>query len=134
MRNIKFRVWDKTQSFYLPHFDIGRWIGHDVRLEWVFEDARFEFQQLTGILDENSREIFEGDIVRYTRKTHEHGDSETHVAAVMYDEETAAWGVGRSVVWDLFVDFVNLNGRKPKSNVEVLGNIFENPNLLNERN
>ena len=78
--------------------------------------------QWTGLTDKNNRKIFEGDIC----KIHSGPiDEEDGCFSVEWDEgdaRFALYGEG------LTVDFGNYNGHE----CEVIGNIFDNPDLLPE--
>lgn len=121
MRKIKFRVWDhNTDTMMIPdNFEF-----YDGKIGWI--DAgreagpgsgndgypdQFEIMQYTGLHDKNGREIYEGDIVK-----NEYGK----VMEVQYDPRSAAFGVG-----DYY--FGTIGSGKI---LEVIGNIFENPELL----
>ena len=75
--------------------------------------------QYTGLTDKNGNKIFEGDIVRV---------DDTENAVVEYDETSAFY----MVVFDRAEsDFGSLIEQYP--NVEIIGNIHDNPELLKER-
>lgn len=114
MKQIKFRVWNKNENQYddpslLEVFNSNGVLGHlyDCRQEYTV------IEQWTGLLDKNNKEIYEGDIVecvhaKYTYK-------------VEYSLNEAAF-----VLRDQDGDFVYLSDYE----VVVIGNVYENPELL----
>lgn len=69
MREIKFRAWDKTQSTMLYDFNLHP-EGWSASLELCGVQNKFDnngerlvWMQLTGITDNNRKEIYEGDVI-----------------------------------------------------------------------
>lgn len=118
MRNFKFRVWDgKNQKFCQdPRTEIAY-----LRCEpMVMEFASFGkvIQQFTGLLDKNGCEIYEGDIVSF----HSFNDEKIRSGKVEWFQYSFV--INEKNMWGLNFDSF------PISQIVVLGNIFENPELL----
>lgn len=114
MREIKFRAWDKQFSKMI-----------DIRLpeKYHIDWERFELMQYTGLKDKNGVEIYEGDIVR--PKEH------SNYVVRWYNEdegEVSTYGYYMEVTGmpDVIVSLNPVQARK----LEVIGNIYENPELL----
>ena len=112
MREIKFRIWDKQQK---------KWT--DVLMELSIKDIPlykdYVWSQFTGKFDIRGKEIYEGDIVRFQRR-----EGELLVGEIFYVEEYGAYFVIHSGISD--------NQLYAFSQYEVIGNIFENPELLSD--
>jgi len=132
MREIKFRAWDfQNNSMFYPHeiyFDGGlKNIGALDAMANYIENGRprFVLMQYTGLKDKNGKEIYEGDII---------------VVRVLHDGDECCWDnekqepIPQLVKWDerrCSFDF----GHASRicyypHHFEVIGNIFENPELL----
>lgn len=81
-------------------------------------------RQYTGLTDKNGKKIWENDVVRYSW-TDGQGEAETDVVAVEYDY----YGF-TPYVWDYDCDGCCLYCEIIE--IEVIGNIFDNPELLRE--
>ncbi|XGU47807.1 YopX family protein [Fusobacterium necrophorum subsp. funduliforme] len=126
MREIKFRVWDSLEKrFLIKNEKVSRGIFKDKLSEIVdfenyscqinnSEDERYMFLQCIGMKDINDKEIYEGDIVRTFGESFVVFYSQEHVGYLLKDIDGCLETI-RSY------------------RVEVLGNIYENPELLEER-
>ncbi len=103
-RLIKFRVWD-SKLLKFNYFDLLSTIGN------LPVDCIDNVQQYTGLKDVNGCEIYEGDIVKY---------DDTRFEQITY-YVNGNWGLGMcgEILYPIF------------DKVETVGNIFENPDLLN---
>lgn len=85
--------------------------------------------QYTGLKDRNGKEIYEGDIVAgrnapdYVKSVVRIGMSETEVDFGEYSISKPYYGV-------YLEGSIDLEGRLLRGEMEVIGNIYENPELL----
>lgn len=124
MREIKFRVWDSERKKILPiqrhSFKTGKSMPYGWNLEYVFDGL----MQYTGLKDKNKREVYEGDIIKYSSDVINsfYGVSEI-IREVKFKYGTyGIEGFGK----DTHIPFGNIL----KCRFEVIGNIYENPELV----
>lgn len=116
MREIKFRAWDEENKTFI-YFDLSQNPTY-----WADKLKDFPIQQSTELQDKNGKDIYEGDYlsvnwddVRYAAHI---------IGPVEWNTEEAKWelGEGGSPMNDA------------KNYMTIIGNIYENPGLLNEFN
>ena len=124
----KFRAWDKGLEFMMPVESIDFEYGMiNINAAWrTFEEI--ELMQSTGLRDKNGVEIFEGDVVSV--RNHPFQKTEKSGAGIEIDGDYAiSWNEG-----DLTWCAGNLLLARLKPYVTVAGNIYENPELLEQAN
>jgi uncharacterized phage protein (TIGR01671 family) len=126
-RVIRFRAWDKERKVMETCIDINPFHVTDCdRRRWNW--AQVEVMQYTGLKDKNGREVFEGDILSVIEV------SETRINEYQSQVEYIESGFlvtesnGTQVP---LACFYNPENSYPLSEIEVVGNIYENPDLVN---
>lgn len=139
MREIKFRAWDKENKAFMPSEGYAICDGDVMGLRYgnEMEDVltdQIEIMQYTGLKDINGKPIYEGDVVSFgsvwDNGDNEDLDEEIHIGVVEYDPHYAVYNVNCEESGErrfLLMDVVNYDG------FGVIGNIHENPELLEEK-
>lgn len=143
---IKFRAWDKNQQimrgvrglFWTKNNLAAHCspVGNkfDEFFTTILNDGEYHLMQSTGLFDKNGKEVFEGDVVRYTWDTPSDVNAtekgkKVRISKVFWSDWRASWAVGKKFCnTDLFRYARNGN------TVEVIGNIYENPELVEVEN
>lgn len=127
----KIKVWIKEEKCFADRIETIRYYAKEIVLSWggfceidCFDFEDVIFTQSTGLKDKNGKKIFEGDILRVS-------DEHSWLEVVSYNQEKAMFvteeinrefKVPETPLYDLF----NTNIFK----FEIIGNIYENKNLL----
>jgi uncharacterized phage protein (TIGR01671 family) len=124
MKDIKFRAWDKElkKMFYqrtLEQFDDSLLLRFS-----HFEDEEPIYMQYTGLKDIKGKEIYEGDIIKYHRHQGAYYESEVinKIGVIVWEDDKCSFKIKHNGgdTEKLFTSHC----------VEVIGNIYENPELL----
>ena len=125
----KFRVWDKKWS----EWEKDVFVGFDGRLYQKSKNTVYGvavsaitrddiiLMQSTGLFDMYDKEIFEGDVLQ---------TSDSELAKVVWNKELACWEA------EFLSEIVDLSEvadvKSNRSDCEIVGNIYENPELVEE--
>jgi uncharacterized phage protein (TIGR01671 family) len=108
MRELKFRAWDKTNGYYLHNF-------MDNFKMSALNSELFIVEQFTGLHDKIGKEIYEGDIIRWSG-----GD----IGFVYWDDIDMKFNIKNTIShWQLDNDGMLIS-------IEIIGNIHEDPELM----
>jgi len=137
-RQVKFRIWDENKKVMAPvrmesirrseeldysftdgEIDHGDYLSLESNTR-DFEPDNIVLMQFTGLLDRNSKEIYEGDILR---------DEKEQLGVVFW------YGASFRIEWQMR----SYDGSRPVMEIDncfsysiVIGNYFENPELLKD--
>jgi uncharacterized phage protein (TIGR01671 family) len=83
-----------------------------------FGESDLNWQQFTGLKDKSDKEIYDGDIIKYTQHLFNTSPDNfpTKTKVVKWRANLGAWNVYETAAGE--------------SDVEIIGNIFETPKLL----
>lgn len=136
-REIKFRLWSKICKIFIEtnnpnlEFVINN-NGYLYSIEnfygeiYVLPQMDIEVLQFTGLQDINGKEIYEGDILKYNFP---YDGRLKHISPVTYLETQASFGLK-----DIYGNEIPLYRITANNYFEVVGNIYENPELLEGKN
>lgn len=126
MRKIKFRAWDKElKKWFLPTLDANGIAIVEERHEegcgcgalyygthFTEYQRQYELVQYTGLKDRNGKEIYEGDILKWTDPSFSELKQEYKIIKVP--------------------EITNISpmGKQDEKYLEIIGNIYENPELI----
>jgi len=121
MREIKFRFWDDSLNEFV---NITATCSLNIKKMIQGKENNIILSQFTGLKDKNEKEIYEGDIVIYNRGVGNWtGQRMSTTHEIVFTDEVFAF------VMKYGSSYIKL--RKHWNYIyEVVGNIYENPQLL----
>lgn len=133
MREIKFRAWWKEAKLMA---DVEVWREDDIVIivpvvssipghkfeRQLLDEGEYNLMQYTGLKDKNGKEIYEGDIIKGN-------DTDQGNCIVKYIE--AQFDLYSINGEDLYSDYFLKTGDIQERELEIIGNIYETPELLN---
>lgn len=125
MREIKFRAWNLLAKKMMSHEDIC--YTPNLKMYELFCDTPdnrpWELMQYTGLKDKNGVEIYEGDIITTGSGLNDKFKVEYKINSFIF-----------SIAYYEYTRYLLYLERWQYSKLEVIGNIYENPELLGPNN
>lgn len=129
----KFRYWSKVCNCFFVERHKGIDDPDKAGSLHIFEDivknADFIIVMTTGKKDKNGKHIFEGDFLKEKFTDPDTQKDDFNIFQILYDENNCCF-YQQAVGFDYREGFPEYDFKE--ENVEVIGNIYENPELLKE--
>ena len=138
MREMKFRAWNITTKRMVDLNAVTPLAldpAFNGQLEGVFVPFKdgYEIMQFTGLLDKSSKEIYEGDVVSITNPLYQIQKARL-IGVVGFSWAAFHVEIKRTVEWELYnvdaPELMFLMNIANSKEITVVGNIYENPELL----
>lgn len=139
MREYKFRAWNKnTKKMYKIGqitLEKGSWNYEPDNREYIGMSIPYQpsfiLMQYTGLKDKNGKEIYEGDIVKV--KLYKGEEEKYFIGKVEYFGSNFIVDADNNSEYHVYdLDGFGIDYRYNLEDCEVIGNIYDNPELLEE--
>jgi uncharacterized phage protein (TIGR01671 family) len=144
MREYRFRMWDTIEKLFMNGSRII-----ESRINDLNKNGRWIYQQWTGLKDKNDKEIFEGDVLKVPVDINQevHGNYSIHeviikkgIIITSYLKSEKGQILPKGYTAGFLLDSYNFDNKtflfndnpSMDTNVEIIGNIYENPELLED--
>jgi len=129
-REHKYRAWDnkgermlgvRRLNFVVSSEGLGKsefWVINEPSVILEVSLDNVELMRYTGLKDKNGKEIWEGDVLKWTPWRISSGHKATKISEVIWS--VGAWRLSGNEAWAMAI----------YTNIEVIGNIYENPELV----
>lgn len=127
----KFRAWCKIDNTMIKPMTIQKMIHQKrstIPLKSLYND--FVFMQSTGKRDKNRKEIYIGDIVRGVRPNLDNETERVETIGIVKEACCEVVIEDEKGTYDLFENYFAIIYQQGKAEIEVIGNIYENPELM----
>lgn len=134
MREIKFRVWNPNANKFVAYAGVNEMPLHEAGA-LTLKVPVYEILQYTGLKDKNGVEIYEGDIVRILYTDWPSKDDTDPRTLEMYlrdiaDVKIIEWRVHGFYASHAIGGYAESMEPGDHGFIEVIGNIYDNPELL----
>ena len=120
-REIKFRAWRISSKEYVGFYSIGLYMFDNGEIYHgnLNVTKNYILEQFTGLTDKNNKEIYDGDIIRVCN------NNNGYFEVIFLNQYVGGWNLKNPQ----HKDTISLGAIK-QSEIEVIGNIHESPELL----